>query len=777
MTANSPFMSPRRPIPFSPRPEGESESLPDPRPPAAPAEALRPARSDEPGFRRDPRGERADEGPPRPRATGEEFDLRGFARLLRRRAGFIALASGLVIAALLPLILAIEKTYSAQIRLLIDRPQAVALATPAAGPLPPLDLATEIERLQAQSNVQQVIDDLGLAELEEFNPPPPSANPLSLLLQAAARLVAGEDAVDLSSQVKWDPVIRNFYKALAIHRSGTTNVVEIAFSSRDPILAAQVPNRLVESYLDQRRAQAAAEAARAREWLTGRIEAQRARVQDIELRANEFRSLNSLDLEEPRTESTSQVAALNAQLSEIARTRAQYASALDELRAGNTTSAAIGAIASPLMSELRRDLQVQQRELARLRQTYGENHAEVASRRAAVAETERAIASEASRLADALTIRIESLDRERAETEAAIDGVRHAALLTGAKEVDYQVMAAELGRERSTLAALEEQFRRVDGEAILPVAEAEILSPATPPRFPDGRGRKFYLAVAILGALCLATTAACVREMLDRSARSQQQFWGLPGVVTAGLIPALDGRGAPTLPDRLRQSPNGAVADAMRWLALSIQRAGGGRMPDSLLVTSALPGEGASTTAAGLALALAEAGHGVLLVDVDPQGGSAHEQFGGPASPGFAELCAGQVGLDRVIRTHAETGVEYVAAGTERRGSLLESDGLQALMDHARARGRILIVEGAPVLASAEAAFLASQVEQCLLVARWGRTPLRVAELAIDRLIEHGGEPVAVALAQVDPQAHARYSFADSDLFSPALRRYRESAA
>ncbi|WP_210529332.1 GumC family protein [Rubellimicrobium arenae] len=711
------------------------------------------------------------------RSMGEDVDLRAFGRLLRRRMVFILVTAGLVFSALMPPILAMKRTYSAQMRLLIDRPETVALASPDAALAGPLDLAAEIERLQSQSTVRQVIRDLDLASLQEFNPPPPEPGPLTPIMEALRRLAGSSAPQEREPEQEMDPVVLNFYKAFGIRRTGSSDVIEIGFTSQDPSLAAQVPNHLVEVYLAQRRAQVQDEVARARTWLIARADAQRGRVEEMDAAAARFRTENDVDLQAAEAGPGAQIATLTDHLAELTRSRGELMAALAELQAGNTTSAAIDAVASPLLAELRRDLQVQRRELTRLRQIYGENHSEVVSYRAMVEETEAAVQAEAEHLADSVRVRISVLNRERLDVSSAMDDARSRALVTSAKAADYEAMLRDLDRERATLAALEDQLRRLDSEAVLPVAEAEILSPASLPLGPDGRGRKFYLAVAIIAALCLATTAACIRELLDRSVRSQQQFWGLSRVITAGLVPSMKMRGAATLPEQLRLDQDGPFPDSIRWLALSLRQGGGDAMPRSILLTSALPGEGKSFTAVALALELAAAGQRVLLVDADLRGGTVHTHFRGQEGPGLADVLCGRSTLDAAVQVDSISGVEFLARGADPGRPLLDPAGVTALLEQAQATDRVVLFDSRPILASTETAQLATLVEQCVLVARWGRTPLRMAELALDRLLAQSRSPVAVVVNQVDPRRHARYSFVDSDLYSPALQTYRAGRA
>ena len=222
--------------------------------------------------------------------------------------------------------------------------------------------------------------------------------------------------------------------------------------------------------------------------------------------------------------------------------------------------------------------------------------------------------------------------------------------------------------EQATLERLQEQGRALAAEGKLPVADVDVLSPATPPLAPIGRGRAFYLLAVSVAAGLIGLTVAVALEFIDRSVRSFQQLQTIPGLTEAAMVPLVSRRIAGSVAGLISRGHEGRFGEALRGLVLALRQTNGGSMPASLLVTSPLPGEGKSLIAAALAVEIAARGMRVLLVDGDPAHGRVHRLFEGRESPGLAEYLRGEASLDDVIRHDDASGVDYVARGARASG-------------------------------------------------------------------------------------------------------------
>ncbi len=717
---------------------------------------------------------------PRPaEPDGGELDLAGLARMLRRRIWLIVALVALASAAALPPILAHKPVFAAASRVLIHPPSSAALTGTDRLDPEPLNLQTEVERLLSREAAVQVIQRLGLADRVEFNPAlgsPSLADELRSAVSSALGGLTGEasapgaDEEASAGRDPLDPVVRSFFDALRISRDPSSNVIEIGFSSHDPALGAAVPNMLLRVYLEAREADRVRRLAAADNWLSDRIEAQRRRVAEAERAVSDFAAAGGLASSELLAGSVRTIGDLNAQRAGMERARRDLSETSAALRRPIAPEDRIVLVDTPVAADLGRQLQMQRGELQRLLEVYGGASPQVLAAQGAIRTTTAAIEIETARAAKAIDARLAGMARDEVQMRAGLASAGAALQDQSAAAARRRELEAAAASELGALAALEDRRRALAAERALPSAEVEVLSPATTPLRPSGRGRAFLLVLVLAGAGFAALTAATLAEVMDRSVRSPSQLRHVFDVLPAGLVHRLPRRVARDLPRFLARHRDGALADAIRGVLAGVKRANGGRLPDSLLVTSPLPGEGKTALAAALAAELA-ASRPVLLVDCDPMRGRVHDLFGTAAGPGLVDVIEGRIDVAEAVRTDETSGIAFLTRGSSP-GRPLDAAALEAVLAYAKEHKQVAILDASPVLATLTPALLVEAVEAVVLVLRWGKTELRCAEAAIERLRDGDPRPVALVMNRVDPGRHALYGFNDPIGWSARFRTY-----
>lgn len=708
--------------------------------------------------------------PPPVEATSEELDVLFIVRLLRRRIWLVAGITVLVTLLALPSILAMQPVFYSASRMLIQNPLATTLTSSAGDRLVRLNLTTEVERLMSRDTATRVIEQLDLAALPEFNPALREESTGSRIKGFVRRTLLGTPDAPPPPADSLDAIIPEFLAGLDVGTEPSSDVVRIGFQSSDPDLAAAVPNTLLHVYLDERQARLADEVAQAHAWIDQRIAEQRDRIAAAAAAVETYARDSGLNGKDPSEGIAERLSTLGTERTGIARSRASLAATAASIAAAATAADKVMLADSPALAALGRDLQNQQYDLDRLLRTYGNAHEQVVAARTRIADTAAQLDAEIARYLQSLGSRIAELDREDQSLAADLADARG----TLARRQEAEARRADLQRqvdaEQEALERLEAQRRTLTAEGKLPVADVEMLSPATVPLYASGRGKTFYLAAAMIFAGMLGVTAACLVEMLDRSVRSHEQLRGLAGIVPAGMVPRLPRKLARL--SGLVERPDAMFAGAVRGVALSLERAGDGRLPASLLVTSPLPAEGKTVVAAALALELSAAGNPVLLVDGDIARGRMHDLFGVADQPGLTDLVAGRCTPAELVRTDEATGIAFIPRGAPL-AAPVDREALAKLLAYAKETGRTLILDSAPVLGSPDTTTMAGAVERTLVVARWGRTSRNALEAAIERLDAPRRERLAVVINLVEPRRHALYGFKDAALFSRSLRRYQ----
>jgi capsular exopolysaccharide synthesis family protein len=701
----------------------------------------------------------------------DELDALAFFRLIRRNLRLILAVTAVITVFAIPIILSSSRAYYAETRLIVHKPLTSNLLSSQTNATNNLDLRDETERLTSRGVALRLIQQFNLMDSPEFNPALRETTLTRQMLDAMRRWITG-DVLEAPSNAM-DQVIQEFLSALSIRRNGQSEVIQIGFTSQDPELAARVANAIFHAYLGEREEQLREQVQAAREWVTKQIQEQHTRTAKAQLAVRQFREINGLISNDTQANTLQMISTLSGRQAEIMRARLDLSATLSRLEPSSRMSSKIEIIDSPVAAQLVRDHQIQQAELTKLLQTYGDNHSEVVLARSKIRNIEEAIAKEVDRFSETLKAKIDLLDREQSTIRTELSSAR--ANLSRAATVEPQLsyLLTKVQMEQASLDKLEQQGLALARQEAVPAAEVEVLSPAAVPLQPQGRSRMLVALGTLVAAGFIGLTAAGIRELLDNSVRSLQQFEGTPRVRPAGSIPVASNVGASQLIEAIRTQPSSMFVDAVRGLKLSLERSCGGEMPKVTLITSAYPNEGKSSLAVALATELSVNGKQVLLVDGDLRRGTISSFFHKEDEPGLADFLCGSSDIADIIHYDDISGISYIPRGeTHSIPANVGRQKISHIIQAAHDRGQLVIIDSAPVLATSETSLLAELSEQVLLIVRWGKTPRHTIDLAVRRLNALTGGDVALAVNMVDPRQHALYGFKDACLFTGELRKY-----
>jgi capsular exopolysaccharide synthesis family protein len=193
-----------------------------------------------------------------------------------------------------------------------------------------------------------------------------------------------------------------------------------------------------------------------------------------------------------------------------------------------------------------------------------------------------------------------------------------------------------------------------------------------------------------------------------------------------------------------------------------------------LAVTSALPDEGKTTTALGLARISALAGSKTVIVDCDLRRRSATHALGLDVEKGLTEILFKTATLDEVLQKDPGSGADVVPLAQAEFTPLdvFSSEAMRALMEELRERYEVVILDTAPILPLADTRVLSPLADSVLVVARAGRTPHSVVRNALDLLYAHGAHIAGVALEGVESGMVSRLLYDRPDYYSELYQTY-----
>jgi tyrosine-protein kinase Etk/Wzc len=330
---------------------------------------------------------------------------------------------------------------------------------------------------------------------------------------------------------------------------------------------------------------------------------------------------------------------------------------------------------------------------------------------------------------------------------------------------------ARLQRARATnekvYLMIEEKFNEANITEQSNVGYVEIIEPASVPRRPSSPKPLLNLALGAVFGLLLGLGGVFAREYFDvrihapedlkrRGLHHLASVVRMNGIGAAHETPegkaATHGQNDPRLVTL--HLPFSPIAESFRQLRTNLSFARGGTPAGVLLVTSASPGDGKSTAAANLAIAYAQAGKRVLLVDGDLRKPTLDETFGAKHKPGFTEVLRRAATLESAAQRTLVDKLFLLSSGSivGNAGELLGAEVVREFLVEARSSYDVVIFDSSPLLAVSDPSVLATFAEAVLLVVASGRTRAQEIEQSQDILNNVSVKITGVILNNFDPR-------------------------
>lgn len=297
-----------------------------------------------------------------------------------------------------------------------------------------------------------------------------------------------------------------------------------------------------------------------------------------------------------------------------------------------------------------------------------------------------------------------------------------------------------------------------------PVVKLTVIHPATVPTSPIKPSKALDIGFGLVLGLIIGIAVVVFRDLLDNTINDPQDFEAL-GIPVLGMVP-LDRRTAKT-PIAFRGDPHSARSEAYRQLRTNLQFVNIDNSPRVIAVTSAIPGEGKSTTAMNLAAALAEAGYRVCLVEADLRRPTLAKTLGLVPDIGFTTVLIGQATVEAAMQNAGRNFAVLTSGPVPPNPSeLLLSEQARAVIRSVAEHADYTILDAAPLLPVTDGVEVAALADATLVVHQAGKTTREQAARSIEALANVGMQPVGAILNMVT-RAKSRYEY---DYYSYSYR-------
>ncbi len=571
-----------------------------------------------------------------------------------------------------------------------------------------------------------------------------SANPLSSLFQISQQQTVDTQVEVLQSQPLLDQVIKQVGPAqITVATVGQTNVIAVAAESNDPKTAAAAPNTLLNLYITQNTNAELAEMERARQFVLTQGKQAHDRLNATENALKTFQEKTHIaNLTKNRDDQIALVSSLagskQSLAASLASLRSQIASDRAEMNREPGAVAAKTQTSNPEvigLSDSIRTLQVQRAGMVQPVYGFGPKAPQLLAIDAQIAALKARLAAQPT-LATTVTqspnaFRI-GLQQKISDLQAQIPVVQTEIATTGANlkaaqaqigsyaglELTLNRLTSEHDAAQSQDKEFADQLNDLNLREKAHHSAARIIETAQVPDAPIRPKRVQSMIFAALIGLFVGLCLALLQEFLDDRINTVADADRVLQLPSLGYVPALSAADAHLLPQMKGMDP---ASESYRVLRTNIHFATVDAPARTLLVTSANPGEGKTTTAANLAFAMAMDGKKVILVDTDLRRPSLHKLLDIPAVPGLTDVLLGHAPLTPV---EIMSGLSVLPAGSTppNPGELLNSRKFRNLVLELTEQADIVIFDSPPALVAADAAILASQMDGTIIVVETGAT-------------------------------------------------------
>jgi polysaccharide biosynthesis transport protein len=709
----------------------------------------------------------------------QESTPREYMRVLIKRKGMVLTCIFGILAATAIASLRQTPIYDAVGRIAVNKadPNVITFkdSMPVVDYMDASDLDTEVRILQSDLLALQVVRQLNLDKRPEFGGQPDLKQP---------NLVADPLQGDSS---RTTALLGGFKGNLHVSLIPNTRIMEIHYRSADPQLASSAVNTLVATYIEQNFKTKFESTMQASDWLSKQLVDLQMKVETSQEKLVRYQKEHEiLGIDEKQNITTQKLDELNKELTSAESERMQreaayrqtqstdpeaVAAAISSDAPGNTTS-----VGSGLIDKLREQQASLKIQIADLSTQFGPAYPKVAQLNNQLKEIDRQFQSETRKAVDHLRGQYLAALQRESMLRDAFDKQKQQANKLNESAIEYSLLKRDVETNRTLYEGLLEKLKEAGVTAGLRSNNIKILDAARVPTAPIEPNIPRNLLFALVLGITSGIGLAFLLENMDNTVRTTEQAQLISALPSLGMIPL--GSKSPGYGNNAKQltlassqeaveivtqaRPQSQMAESYRALRTSLLLSSLGAPPKVIMVTSARPQEGKTTTAINSAIVLAQKGVRVLLVDADLRRPGVHKTLGlGPCS-GLSNVLTGSATLEQTITVSPVLPSLFILpAGTPppNPAELLASTNMKQVLDELREQFDHVVVDTPPTLSVTDAVVLSPRVDAIILVIRSGKTTKQALRRARDILMQVNAHVTGVLLNAVDLRSPDYYYY------------------
>lgn len=712
------------------------------------------------------------------RDDDDEIDLlKLWNTIWRRKWSIIALT--LVVAMVTVLIvLSVTPIYRASATLLIDQKKANVISIDQVYGLDGSGteyLQTQFELLKSRSLAERVVNELQLTIHPEFDPRQQEAPLIDIKGWIGNlelnKLIPGAFPEDLeedlgpSEEDIFDSVVQAFMKRISLAPQGKSQMVNVQVDMADPRMAANTANRLAQGFIESQLEASMEMSASASAWMNSRLAELRTKLKVAEGQLQEFREQENLvDVGGVSTISAAELAATSNRMVDARSARAEAQSLYEQVQSMKgggwrklaTVSAVLG---DPLIQQFKANEAMAKSKVDELSKRYGARHPAMEAAQSELTAAETSLRGQVEQVVAAIERNYRLAVANERALRSSVDENRAQIQNISRKEFQLREYQREVDTNRALYDTFLTRLRETAATSDLETVNARVVDLATVPKAPIKPRKALIVLLATFLAGLVGVGLTLLQATLNNTFKSTDDVENKLNLPVLGILPLIKKKKRKEIAQLFESDTDKTFSESIRTIRTSMVLSGLNKPHKVMVVTSSLPGEGKSTVAANLAIALGQM-EKVILIDADMRRPTLSKNFDFPVgTPGLANVIAGTATLEESVQ-HA-CGVDMLNAGAVPPNplELLSSSRFVELIEGLKEKYDRIVIDSPPTQAVSDALMLGTLANELIYVIKSDDTAIPLAIKGVGQLLQSNVPVTGVVLNQVDMKKAKKYGY------------------
>ncbi len=645
---------------------------------------------------------------------------------------------------------------------------------------------TQNKILESRSLAREVIKRLNLVHHPELKGELQKKGDAPLTATSETPSVPGAASLDDTA------LVEAFLKKLKVELIPNSRLVSVSFESFDPNLATQMANTLAQAYIDWNLGLRIKAQQNVSFFLEEQVKEARGRLGGSEQAIQEYREKHGVTVISAQAAkeaggqqdvSRQKLMQVNAQLVEATKNRIEaeikYKKALQFLRDPEKAESIPDAVNSPVIIAIKEQEVKLLREKGEKSEKFGPKHPITVSLNQEIENLRKKKLGEIHYIVEAMKAKYDVALTQENSLKKVLASSQNETISRDKVAIEYQVLQQETESNRALYDMLLKRLKETNITEESRAINIHVVDLADIPKLPVKPRVGLNIILAVLTGLVLGGGLAFFMEYLDTTVKTPEDLKNQFNLPYLGSVPnyQIEDPGHAQSGLIVLNNPQSIASEAYRGVRTGILFSTPGPSPRSLLITSAWGREGKTVTCANLAIAMAQSGQRILLLDADLRRPALHKMFNGKNEKGLSNILVRGEDWRGIKITTSLPNLDFIPSGPlpPNPAELLGSDFMQDLIrDLSQEYDRVMI-DSSPVMAVTDPVVLSRFVEGVVLVINVGETGRDVVANSLKRLQDVQAHVRGAVLNIVDRGKDGYYHYQHYNYREEGGRRKRLS--